>query len=135
MAESFFRNDLLKDKVALITGGGSGICFGIAKALGTHGAKVAIMGRREQVLQDACKQLEDLGIETFYVSADVRDAKSCESAIESVVEKFGSLSILVNGAAGNFSSTRRTKYERLSQRHRHRPERNLSNVTLRIQAP
>lgn len=97
-----FRTDLLKDKVALITGGGSGICFGVAQALGQHGAKVAIMGRREDVLQKACEQMEQEGIKSFYVAGDVRKPESCQQVIDQVVQHFGQLDILVNGAAGNF---------------------------------
>lgn len=102
MTASPFRPDILKGKVAFITGGGSGINFGIAKALAQHGADIAMMGRREEVLQSACQELSKLGVRTFYKSGDVRNAESCQSAIEAAVEKLGHLDILVNGAAGNF---------------------------------
>ncbi|MCX6129121.1 MAG: SDR family oxidoreductase [Proteobacteria bacterium] len=102
MTASPFRPDILKGKVAFITGGGSGINFGIAKALAQHGADIAMMGRREEVLQSACQELSKLGVRTFYKSGDVRNAESCQSAIEAAVEKLGLLDILVNGAAGNF---------------------------------
>ena len=101
-ARSPFRGDLLDGKVALITGGGSGINFGIATALGKHGAKVAIMGRRETVLEASVAELKADGIDAFYVQGDVRDADACQKAIEDTVSHFGSLDILVNGAAGNF---------------------------------
>lgn len=57
-----FRNTVLKGKVALITGGGSGIGFEIATQYGLHGAMVAIMGRRRHVLDAAVASLERLGI-------------------------------------------------------------------------
>lgn len=57
-----FRNTVLKGKVALITGGGSGIGFEIATQYGLHGAMVAIMGRRRNVLDAAVASLERLGI-------------------------------------------------------------------------
>lgn len=60
--ESPFRNTVLKGKVALITGGGSGIGFEIATQFGLHGANVAIMGRRRHVLDAAVAKLESLGI-------------------------------------------------------------------------
>lgn len=97
-----FREDLLKDKVVLVTGGGSGICFGIARALGLHGAKVAIMGRREEVLQKACSSLGEEGVSCTYVAGDVRDPSQCQNVIDKVVSHYGKLDILVNGAAGNF---------------------------------
>jgi peroxisomal 2,4-dienoyl-CoA reductase len=102
MTTSPFRPDILKGKVAFITGGGSGINFGVAKALASHGADIAIMGRREDVLQQACQELGKLGVRTFYKSGDVRNPESCQAAIEETVNALGQLDILVNGAAGNF---------------------------------
>ncbi|PKA62092.1 Peroxisomal 2,4-dienoyl-CoA reductase [Apostasia shenzhenica] len=60
--ESPFKADILKGKVALVTGGGSGIGLEISTQLGKHGAAVAIMGRRLKVLDDAIAVLQSLGI-------------------------------------------------------------------------
>lgn len=60
--ESPFKANILKGKVALITGGASGIGFEISTQLGKHGASVALMGRRKQVLQSAVSVLESLSI-------------------------------------------------------------------------
>lgn len=57
MKKSPFRNDLLKNKVALITGGGTGINLEIARYFASHGASVALMGRRVEVLQKAAQSL------------------------------------------------------------------------------
>lgn len=57
-----FRSDLLAGRVALITGGSSGIGLEIARQLGLHGAKVVISGRRQNVLNDACQDLEKDGV-------------------------------------------------------------------------
>jgi 2,4-dienoyl-CoA reductase [(3E)-enoyl-CoA-producing], peroxisomal len=62
-----FRSDILIGKVALITGGGTGICREIAWTLGKHGARLAIMGRRENVLKEACKVFTDHQMEACYV--------------------------------------------------------------------
>jgi peroxisomal 2,4-dienoyl-CoA reductase len=97
-----FRSDILKGKVAFVTGGGSGINFGVAKALASHGADIAMMGRREEVLQQACQELGKLGVKTFYKSGDVRNPESCQTALDETVKTLGKLDILVNGAAGNF---------------------------------
>lgn len=60
--ESPFKVDILKGKVALLTGGGSGIGFEISTQFGNHGASVAIMGRRKNVVDRAISVLQSLGI-------------------------------------------------------------------------
>lgn len=60
--ESPFKGDILKGKVALVTGGGSGIGYEISLQLGKHGASIAIMGRRKPVLHSAVAALHALGI-------------------------------------------------------------------------
>lgn len=99
---SIFRSDLLQKKIAFVTGGGSGICFGIAEAFAAHGADVFIMGRREDVLKNAAKKIALKGQRCEFYAGDVRDAAQCEAAVARCIEQFGSLDILVNGAAGNF---------------------------------
>lgn len=66
--ESPFKPDVVKGKVALITGGGSGIGFEISSQFGKHGASIAIMGRRKQVLDDAVSALRSLGIPVILFS-------------------------------------------------------------------
>mmetsp|Transcript_11696 Transcript_11696/g.19043 ORF Transcript_11696/g.19043 Transcript_11696/m.19043 type:complete len:286 (+) Transcript_11696:220-1077(+) len=100
--KSPFREDAIKGRVVLITGGGSGIGFGIAKSLGTHGAKVVIMGRRENFLKDACSKLEGNGVQCAYFSGDVRKEQDADDAVKTAVERFGRLDTLINSAAGNF---------------------------------
>ncbi|KAG0469728.1 hypothetical protein HPP92_016428 [Vanilla planifolia] len=70
--ESVFKADILKGKVALVTGGGSGICFEIALQFGKHGAAVGIMGRRKHVLDAAVDVLRSQGIRAIGVEGDVR---------------------------------------------------------------
>ncbi|KAL3637608.1 hypothetical protein CASFOL_018776 [Castilleja foliolosa] len=60
--ESPFKGDVLEGKVALLTGGGSGIGFEISTQFGKHGASIVIMGRRKIVLDDAVSALKSLGI-------------------------------------------------------------------------
>mmetsp|Transcript_14944 Transcript_14944/g.29043 ORF Transcript_14944/g.29043 Transcript_14944/m.29043 type:complete len:315 (-) Transcript_14944:219-1163(-) len=104
-----FHPQVLTGKVAIITGGGSGICFEITKQLLLHGAAVTIIcGRREQFLQDACDTLNGLVKESsssgacLYRVCDVRDPQSCQSVVSYATSKYGKVDILVNGAAGNF---------------------------------
>ena len=99
-----FRPDCLSNKVALVTGGGSGICFEIVRQLLLHGcAGAVICGRREAFLIRASQSLSlDSGKTCMYKVCDVRDAGACVDAVKYALEKFGRLDILVNGAAGNF---------------------------------
>ncbi len=99
---SIFKSDILQGKVAIITGGGSGINLGIAKALVDHGASVALISRTQSKLDAAAEQLSPDGSQAKGFAADVRDVDALKGAIEKSVEAFGGLDILVNGAAGNF---------------------------------
>ncbi|KAJ3693524.1 hypothetical protein LUZ60_009004 [Juncus effusus] len=100
--ETPFRADILKGKVALITGGGSGIGFEIATQFGRHGAAVAVMGRRRQVLDSAVTALSNEGIQAIGVEGDVRKQADARKVLEETFKHFGKIDILVNGAAGNF---------------------------------
>ena len=97
-----FRPDALDGTVALISGGGTGICNGIATTLGRHGAKLMLMGRRGEVLDAACATLKKEGIDARPVQGDVRDPDACANAVKQTVQEFGRLNLLLNGAAGNF---------------------------------
>ncbi|XP_072966368.1 peroxisomal 2,4-dienoyl-CoA reductase [(3E)-enoyl-CoA-producing]-like [Typha angustifolia] len=100
--ESPFKHDILKGKVALITGGGSGIGFEISTQFGRHGAAAAIMGRRRQVLDAAVAALREEGIRAIGLEGDVRKQADASRVLEATINHFGKLDILVNGAAGNF---------------------------------
>jgi len=99
-----FTRDALQRKVALITGGGTGINYGVARALGLHGCKIVITGRRKEVLDNAADNLGKEGITAFGVQGDVRKYEHCERAVAAALDKYGKIDILVNGAAGNFLS-------------------------------
>lgn len=100
--ESPFKPEILKGKVALLTGGASGIGFEISTQFGKHGASVAIMGRRKTVVDSAVSSLLSLGIPAAGFAGDVRNQEDAKRVIEATVERFGKLDILVNAAAGNF---------------------------------
>ncbi len=102
--ESVFRKDLLAGKVALITGGGSGINLGIAQAFVDHGAKVSLVSRTQEKLDAAAEALSPGMVDARGFAADVRDVEALSGAVDETVEAFGGIDILVNGAAGNFLS-------------------------------
>jgi peroxisomal 2,4-dienoyl-CoA reductase len=98
-----FRTGVLSSHVALITGGGTGICRGIADAYARLGADVCIVSRKPDMLaQTAAELSERSGRSVLAVAADVRDPDAVAGAVRQTVEKFGKLDTIVNGAAGNF---------------------------------
>lgn len=102
MADRIFNKDILQGKVAFVTGGGTGITGGIARAFAEHGAKLAITSRKEENLNSMKAAVEGFGGECYTVAADVRDYEAVENALAKTVEHYGKIDIVVNGAAGNF---------------------------------
>lgn len=98
-----FVPDLLAGRTALVTGGGSGIGFGIADCLAACGASVALFSRSEERLRAAAGRLRERhGRDALVVPGDVRDPDALRGAVERVVDAHDALDILVNNAAGNF---------------------------------
>lgn len=97
-----FLKDLLRGRVALVTGGGTGICRGIALAFAAHGAHVGITSRRPEHLEPTAREIEGEGVRALALPADVRDPAAVAVAVDAVERDFGRLDIVVNGAAGNF---------------------------------
>jgi NAD(P)-dependent dehydrogenase (short-subunit alcohol dehydrogenase family) len=96
--ESLFQ---LSGKVAVVTGGGGVLCGAMSRALGRVGAKVAIL---DLILEAAQKVVDDIVAasgEAIAVKCDVLDKASVEAACQTVLERFGRVDILINGAGGN----------------------------------
>jgi len=89
-------------KVALITGGGTGIGAGIARQLGREGATVVIASRRDEHLRPTVEQLRADGATADFVILDVRDDDAVAGVFDDVETRFGGVDLLVNNAAGNF---------------------------------
>jgi len=98
----FFQSDLLKGKAALVTGGGTGICRGIALRLAGAGCDVAIMSRSREHLEPTAGEIQRAGVRALALSGDVRDLSAVDSLVAQTASTFGRLDIVVNGAAGNF---------------------------------
>ena len=88
----------LNGRVAVVTGGNSGIGLGIALGLAQAGAAIVIAGRRTEKNREACRAIEDLNVEAAGIETDVCDEASCRSMIAKSVERFGRVDILVNNA-------------------------------------
>jgi len=98
-----FDKNTLKNKVAFITGGGSGICFTIAEIFMRHGCQTAIAGRKMDRLQKSSETLtKATGMKCLPVQMDVRKPNDVLKAVDACLETFGRIDILINGAAGNF---------------------------------
>lgn len=108
-----FQPDLLKDKVVVITGGGTGLGRAMGERFLQLGARLTIASRREEVLRQAAAEMTAAyGGEVFVVPCDVRNPEAVEAMIAAAWDHYGGIDVLVNNAAGNFASPT----ERLSHR-------------------
>lgn len=94
----------MQGKSVFITGGATGICYGIGKAFLQHKAKVCIVSRKIANIEAAIKKLQEEvpGCSVIGKSCDVRKPEQIEEAVAYCIQNFGGLDVLVNGAAGNF---------------------------------
>jgi len=112
-AEGMLRDDALKGKVILVTGGGTGLGKAMVKYFLQLGADVVICSRKMDVLQATATELEkETGGRVLPVACDVREYEQVENVIAQTVKAYGKLDAVVNNAAGNFISPT----ERLSHR-------------------
>lgn len=102
MTALYFASNLLKGRAALVTGGGTGICRGIALALAQAGCDVAITSRKAEHLEPTVADLQQAGVRALGVAGDVRIPAEVDGVVLKTAEAFGRLDILINGAAGNF---------------------------------
>jgi NAD(P)-dependent dehydrogenase (short-subunit alcohol dehydrogenase family) len=97
-----FGPEMLKDRVAVVTGGGTGIGLAVAKRLGALGARIVIGSRNSANLESGSAELRHAGLDPLTVQIDVRNPEQVDELVERTVKHFGHIDILVNNAAGNF---------------------------------
>ena len=89
MTDKIFVDGLLRGRVAFVTGGGTGITGGVARALAEAGARVALVSRKLEHLEPAAEKIRAAGGEAIAVAADVRSMEEVERAMAATLEKFG----------------------------------------------
>jgi NAD(P)-dependent dehydrogenase (short-subunit alcohol dehydrogenase family) len=101
-----FRSDLLKDKVVVVTGGGTGLGKSMTTRFCELGARVVITSRGKEHLEKGAEEIRGKvkGAQLHTVGCDIRQADQVEAMVRATVEKFGRVDVLVNNAAGNFLS-------------------------------
>ena len=100
-----FDTKILAGRSILVTGGGSGLGLGMAKAFASYGAKVTIAGRKKERLETAVREIAGAareGGEADLFAADVREPEQVKALVAHAVARFGKVDGLVNNAAGNF---------------------------------
>ena len=103
-AGSPLRPDANAGRVALVTGGGTGIGRATALELAGTGAAVVVCGRREAPLQAVRDEVGARGGECLAVAADLREPGEAERVLDAALERFGTVDVLVNNAGGQFTA-------------------------------
>jgi gluconate 5-dehydrogenase len=88
----------LKDKVAIVTGGGTGIGKAITVAFANAGADVVVCSRKLDNVEKVCKEIKDMGRRSMAISTDVRVKEQVNNMVAQVVKEFGKIDILVNNS-------------------------------------
>lgn len=97
-----FQQDILKKRAIFLTGGGTGLGRSMAVRFAELGARMFLVGRREEPLREVCEEIRRSGGAAAYASCDVRDYAAVEVAAKAAEQQFGEIDTLVNNAAGNF---------------------------------
>ena len=99
---NIFKEGLLREKAAFITGGGTGIGRRMAERFAEHGARVVLAGRRAEKLEEAARAICAAGGAADVAALDVRDYDAVAASLRRTHERFGPIDILLCAAAGNF---------------------------------
>jgi NAD(P)-dependent dehydrogenase (short-subunit alcohol dehydrogenase family) len=93
---------MLKDRAIFLTGGGTGLGRSMALHFALLGARMFLVGRREEPLREVCNEILRGGGSAAYATCDVRDYAAVEAAANRAYQEFNRIDTLVNNAAGNF---------------------------------
>ena len=97
-----FEKNLLKDRAIFLSGGGTGLGRSMALHFASLGAKIFVIGRREDPLKQTCEKIRSAGGLAAYATCDVRDFAAIEGAADKADAEFGRIDTVINNAAGNF---------------------------------
>src|SRR5262249_17051152 len=97
-----FRKDLLSGKTTIVTGGGTGLGRAMALRMAGLDARVGIVGRRKEPLEETVAAIRSAGGQAAFASADIRDSGAVVRALDALEAELGPANQLVNNAAGNF---------------------------------
>ena len=97
-----FRSDLLQERAIFLSGGGSGLGRSMALHFAALGARMFVIGRREELLKETCAAIEQAGGVAAYTTCDVRDFGVVEAAADKADAAIGPIDTVINNAAGNF---------------------------------
>lgn len=101
---TIYKDNLFKDKVAIITGGGTGIGLRTARELAQLGCTVVLASRKKENLDTAVKQIEAEGGKALAVECNIREEESIKACIGTVLDTYGRIDYLVNNGGGQFPS-------------------------------
>jgi 2,4-dienoyl-CoA reductase [(3E)-enoyl-CoA-producing], peroxisomal len=106
-AMRIFADGILRDKVVLVTGGGSGIGRGIALGMAAYGAHLVLASRNMDRLRAVAHEAAAQGVQALPIRTDVREPEQIHALIQAALDTFGHIDVLVNNAAGSFLSSAR----------------------------
>lgn len=102
-----FADGILRNKVVLVTGGGTGIGRSIALRMAQYGAHLVLAGRNREALHAVAAQARDLGVTTLPVPTDIRQIAQIDTMLQAALATFEHIDVLVNNAAGTFLAAAR----------------------------